>query len=295
MNLATLWEFVAFALLQPPLGALVLILIYRMTGGQWFAGLKPHLIRFSRLVPFAWLLLAPLLWRYGGKPASDASLALYFGFTGRLIRYVATGVVLTLIAWLSRRGLDAPLPPADDATAGFASRPAPRWIGPAGFIVMVFTLHLAAVDWLVTGQPKWYSTGFPLIWMAGNTLSALALALFLTLRAGHSPAAPGASGRPEGIDWGNLLMACVLFWSYVSFTHFLIMWMGNLSHEIAWYQKRTPLGWKLLIDAIALFHLGVPLLLLFFRSFKQNRRALGSLAAALVVLQAAHTAWLILP
>ncbi len=279
--LASIWQWLVFVLLQPPLGALVLILIHRITGGQWFAGLQIPLRRFCRWLPWVWLLLAPLLWTRAGEspPAADhdTTLAAYFGFTGRLLRYVVTwGVFTGLSGWAGR----------------LEHR---RWVGPVGLIVVVFTLHLAAVDWLVTRQAGWFSTGFPLIWMAGNVVSALGLALVSALRRGASPAARGSSGRPEGIDWGNLLLAAVLFWSYVSFTHFLIMWMGDLAHEIGWYVARATPGWKALISVIALCHLAVPLILLFFRRFKQSARGLGTLAATLIFLQAAHTAWLILP
>ncbi len=280
--LATVWQWIVFVLLQPPLGALVLIFIARMTGGQWYVHPGAHLRRFAAFTPWVWLLLLPLLWVRGGEspPAAehDAALAAYFSFAGRLVRFLLTTVLLGGLSRLALRGTGRD-----------------RWAGPVGLIVLVFTLHLAAVDWLVTRREGWYSTGFPLIWLAGNTISALALALVFTLRRGVSPAAPGTSGRPEGIDWGNLLLAAVLFWTYVSFTHFLIMWMGNLASEIGWYAHRATPGWKLLISLIALGHFAVPLLLLFFRNFKQSSRGLGGLAAALVVLQAAHLAWFILP
>ena len=46
---------------------------------------------------------------------------------------------------------------------------------------------------------------------------------------------------------------------------------------------------------LALTDLAVPLLLLFFRRFKRSPRGLARLGVTLVLLQAAHASWLILP
>ncbi|MGH8016775.1 MAG: hypothetical protein ACREIA_00530 [Opitutaceae bacterium] len=272
-----------FTLLQPALGSMFLILIHRMTGGQWGRLLRAQLHAGAMLAPWIWLLLLPFLFlpRPGGEMhITHDSLALYMGAPMQGARFAIIWIALLLLSWALRRS---------------ETHPEMRWVGPGGFIGLVFLLHLAAADWLFTLQPGWYSTGFPIVWMSGQTVSALAAALAFAIRTGADPGATGSSGRPEGIDWGNLLMAAVLFWSYVAFTHFLIMWMGNISQEIAWYTQRATTAWEWIIGALAVFHLGFPLLLLFFRGFKRSRRALGTLATVLVALQAVHTAWIILP
>ena len=62
-----------------------------------------------------------------------------------------------------------------------------------------------------------------------------------------------ASDRPHGRrrprptrlhDLGNLLLAFVMLWAYMSFSQFLIIWTGNLAEEIPWYLRRTHGGWQ---------------------------------------------------
>jgi hypothetical protein len=286
-GLAEAWFFGVFVMLQPALGSLILLLIYRMTGGQWGRSLQPFLHAGALLAPIIWLLLIPLLFlpdlgtMVGEREhAATGALAAYESQTGVAIRYVVIGVLLALISWGARR-----------AGGSFKL----RWVGPVGLIALVFALHLAAVDWLFALAPGWYSTGFPLIWMGGHTVSGLAAAIAAGIFAGRPAAATGTSGRHEGIDWGNLLLATVLFWSYVSFVHLLIMWQGNIALEVAWYIDRATPGWGAVIGVIAVFHLFLPLLMLFFRAFKRSSRALGGLAGTLVGLQAMHTCWLIFP
>ena len=45
-------------------------------------------------------------------------------------------------------------------------------------------------------------------------------------------------------DLGNLLLAFVMLWAYMSFCQFLIIWSGNLTEEIPWYLRRTRGGWE---------------------------------------------------
>lgn len=286
-SIAQVWYFTALVGMQPALGSLILLLIYRMTGGQWGRSLQPFLHAGTRLVPVAWVMLAPLLVlpdrgtsAAARLHAASGALAVYESLPAVVVRYLAIGVFLTLLSCGARRaGSDFRL----------------RWVGPAGFIALVFALHLAAVDWLFALQPGWYSTGFPLIWMGGHAVSGLSAAIVIGMAMGRRADGTGSSGRPEGIDWGNLLLATVLFWSYVSFVHLLIMWMGNLEIEVGWYiERKTPL-WGAVIGLIAVFHLFLPLLMLFFRAFKRSSRALGGLALTLVALQALHTGWLIFP
>ena len=44
-------------------------------------------------------------------------------------------------------------------------------------------------------------------------------------------------------DLGNLLLAFVMLWAYMSFAQFLIIWVENLQHEIPWYLHRINGGW----------------------------------------------------
>ncbi|HVU33802.1 MAG TPA: hypothetical protein VHE61_10230, partial [Opitutaceae bacterium] len=61
-SLAPAWRLAVFACLAPAIGSLIFILIFRTTSGQWVEGLAPFLLAGARLLPWAWLLIIPLLW-----------------------------------------------------------------------------------------------------------------------------------------------------------------------------------------------------------------------------------------
>ena len=50
-------------------------------------------------------------------------------------------------------------------------------------------------------------------------------------------------------DLGNLLLAFVMFWAYVSFMQYLIIWSGNLPEENVWYLHRSQGGWQIVVRA----------------------------------------------
>ena len=52
------------------------------------------------------------------------------------------------------------------------------WCGP-GLIVYVFTMSLAAIDWIMSLEPRWFSTIFGMLIVAGQGLTALAFAILI--------------------------------------------------------------------------------------------------------------------
>ena len=87
---------------------------------------------------------------------------------------------------------------------------------------------------------------------------------------GRCPRSP-TPGRLN--DLGNLLLAFVMLWAYMSFCQFLIIWSGNLTEEIPWYLRRTRGGWQWVALALIVFHFFLPFFVLLFRENKRQVEA----------------------
>ena len=96
-------------------------------------------------------------------------------------------------------------------------------------------------------------------------------------------------------DLGNLLLAFVMLWAYVSFSQYLIIWSGNLPVEIPWYLHRGTNGWQWIAALLALFHFAIPFLLLLGRANKRGKAFLAGIAIAVVAMRWVDTYWLIAP
>lgn len=281
------YRLAIFSCLAPALGSLILVLIHRITGGQWTAGLAPFLLAGIEVLPWVWLLALPLLalplpW---ARMAAGAPVG-YESTPFVLARAVAFAALLFLLRHWLRGGVGVLKDPMDN--------PRP-WVGPVGLILIFFALTLMADDWLESLEPGWHSTAFPVVWMASQVVSGLALALLCGLGAGAEPARLGAAQRSLGIDWGNLLLATMMFWVYVTFCQFLIIWSGNLPEEISWYVRRERGGWIWFAPAVAFAGFAVPFGVLLMRKAKRSSGGLAAVAALVLISQWAYLVWVIVP
>ncbi|QYM78805.1 hypothetical protein K0B96_16100 [Horticoccus luteus] len=272
---APAYRFAIFACLAPALGSLLFALIHQLTGGQWAGALSPFLAAGYRLAPWLWLLVLPLL---AFVPHTPQTWPLYDSRGMMAIRAGIYAIVLFFItAKLGRHGL------------------APRWVGPAGMIVLVFMLHILAEDWLGSLDANWHSTAFALVWMTGIALSGLAAAILAALAFGVPPHAPYGGTRAIGLDLGDLMMATLLFWCYVAFAQFLIIWAGNMPEETSWFLRRLHGPWRFVPLTLAVFHFVLPFAILLSRPWKRTVGGLALAACLLIGAQLLYTAWIFLP
>ncbi|HJU71473.1 MAG TPA: hypothetical protein VJ603_06475 [Paucimonas sp.] len=283
--LAAWWFWIGIAL-----GGLANVWLHNLTGGAWGEAIRAPLLEIGRSTWIAALLFLPLLagmhslypwaaqagdgaFRWAGELAApgfkDVWLTPGF-FLARSVAYLALWSVLALLA----------------------QRPALRRSKPFSALALIlygFSVSLAAVDWIMSLIPVWYSSVFGWLAGTGQMLAGMALATVLAARA-RPPVVPGILR-----DLGNLLLMYVMTWAYLGFTQFLIIWAENLPHEIAWYLPRLQGGWLVMAWMLTLCLFAAPLLLLLSRQAKQSPRVMGALAAALLVMQLIDCWWLILP
>jgi hypothetical protein len=153
----------------------------------------------------------------------------------------------------------------------------------------------ASTDWVMSLEPRWYSTMFVVIFAADQFLAALAFTVVIVTRRARRRE-PGSQLTPKQLlDMGNLLLAFVIFWAYVTFSQFLITWSGNLPREISWYLDRSSGGWPQIAMVLVLVQFGVPFVLLLARAAKRHEGVLGIIAAIVFCASVMHTWWLIAP
>lgn len=270
------WHFSVMACLQPALGCLLALLIFQCTGGRWGECAMPALTAGRRMIPWCLLALAPVVaflpavygWAAAPGLVGDRYVFLNWPFFGaRLLIYLAVFGALSVAIARGRK-------PA----AG-------------GLILFALIAYFLAIDSIMAIDPKWFSSGFPVVFMSNEALMGMAMAV--TLQTGLDTA--GVAETKPWRDLGNLLLAMVVFWSYVSFTQFLIIWSGNLQEEIEWYHVRSQGGWKWVIGFVAVFSLFAPFFILLSRAVKDRPRRLRRIALVVLGTQVIYLYWLIAP
>lgn len=217
------------------------------------------------------------------------SMPMYFGvgFVVFVIWYV---LILVLDKWSQES--------QNDQSKTLASLEKLSNLSGPGVIIWAITGTAIASQWVMSLEPSWASTMFPVIFGINSWLTTFAfcLALFLTFAA-KDPLKSILREKFQ-IDMGTLLLVFTLLWTYTSFSQMMLIWIGNLPEEIPFYLKRsnpTYGFWWFVSAGLILLHFFLPFLLLLFRDIKLNPKRLRAVAIYLLVICAIDVTWWIEP
>lgn len=287
--------------LQLSLGCFMVTMIHALTGGRWGFPTRRFLEAGFMVLPLMLVLFIPIFfglhalypWARPEELASSQVLRerhVYQNGWAYILRVVFFLGVWIWMAWCLRRwSLQQ-----DRITDAAPTRKA-RTLSGIGIVIYGLLGTFAFVDWIMSLEKHWYSTMFAVIIIIGQILVAYAFSvLMLTLFKDQEPLSFVVT-KTHYHHLGNLLLTFVLFWTYVSFGQLLIIYSGDLPHEIDWYMHRIATSWKAVLAALALFHFFLPFFLLLFRGVKRRVAALTAMAAMLFVVHILDTYWLVMP
>jgi hypothetical protein len=164
-----------------------------------------------------------------------------------------------------------------------------------GILLYVLTLTFASIDWVMSLDPHWFSTIFGFVFVIGQAVLAMAFAIVVVgWLAPHQPLSEVLRTQ-HFHDLGNLLLAFVMLWAYISLSQFIIIWSGNLPEEITWYVHRLHGGWQWLALGIVMFHFAVPFVLLLSRQTKRRIEILSKVALAMIFMRLVDLFWIVAP
>jgi hypothetical protein len=144
-------------------------------------------------------------------------------------------------------------------------------------------------------MPGWSSTVYGWLALMNQLLAGAAAAVALaTLDAARAPP-PAPHAPPLWRDLGNLLLAWLLLAAYLEFMQWLVIWSENLPREIRWYLPRVRTGWRHIGLALVLLQFALPGAALLWRRVKDAPARLRAVACTLLIAQALHAAWLVVP
>jgi hypothetical protein len=202
---------------------------------------------------------------------------------------VWSGIVLLLRRWSAQARQQG----AAEEQAAVAEQRR-RWSGVA-LALYGLTITFAAIDWLMSLEPQWFSSIFGVLVAAGQVLTALAFAIVVLVWLMRQPAWAALAPAGRINDLGNLLLAAVLLWAYLAFAQYLIIWSGNIPEEATWYLHRLRGGWRWVALFLLLVHFALPFAVLLSGRVKRQGRLLALVAATVLVADLVHLFWLVAP
>ena len=266
------WLVAAVWIGSIPIGALGLLMMMRMIPGPWRDELALPTQRLTLLMPLAALAMVPVLVGVGRLyPWVDLPL---HGYRAAYLS-VWTFELRTIVFFAAAIAVVVLLP-----------RSTGQALAAGGIIALTLYDTTMVVDWLMTLDPGFHSSGFALYAM--SIQYAIAVGALIVLRLAVGPAGENTSVL------GALLITVLLTWTYLAFMQYLIIWSGNLPQGVAWFAKRGSGGWSVVEYVITISALG-PLFLLFFPPVRAGRFWLIALSLVVMLGKVFELAWLVLP
>ena len=178
---------------------MAVLMLHHLTGGRWGLPIRRILEAGSRTVPVMGILFLPIIfgmsklyiWTNAAAVQGDQVLLekrWWLNTPGFIVRYVIYFALWMLIAGLLNKWSRE-----QDATGNPALADRMEALSAPGVVVWAFVLTGAAVDWVMSLEPHWYSTIYGLLFIVISALGGLFL---------HAVYVAHAFGRSSGEGFG---------------------------------------------------------------------------------------------
>ena len=163
------------------------------------------------------------------------------------------------------------------------------------FPIFAISITVIGMDWLMSLEPKWFSTIFGVYYFAGSVLSALSILTIIVITLKDNGYLSKYITEDHYYNLGGLMFAFTNFWAYIAFSQFLLIWYANIPDETMWYMDRSEGGWWVMSLGIIFVRFGIPYLLLVTRPSKSNPFRLRIIAMWVFLAHYYDLYWMIMP
>lgn len=299
-------------------GALFFVILQHCVKAGWSVVIRRIAEGVASNLTWMWILFIPVLMGMGTlyhwlHPAGDEVLEhkapFFFGFdpvgvnaAGEhvmtshtpwfwLIRAVVYFGVWALLASFYFRNSVAQDESGDVRLTQKMERFAPVAVG-----LWFITQSFAAIDWVMSLSPHWFSTMFPVYFFAASCCGWFATQILLMLLVQRSGRLTNEITVEHYQDAGKLLFAFgVVFWAYIAFSQYMLIWYANLPEETPWYMARQLGGWLGVSLLLLLGHFLAPFLGIISRHPKRLPKLLAIGAGWMLVMHFVDVYWLAMP
>lgn len=296
-----LWAFAV--VLGLGLGALGWLLIEHAVRSQWSAVFKRIAENMVATLPLFALLFIPIavlgmhaLYPWTHETDEILEKKRWFlsngFFMGRAVFYFLVWSVLGTVLYrqsVKQDGLGNDLAARDKTALGL------RKLSAVGIFFWALTLSFAAIDWLMSLQPHWYSTIFGVYIFAASILAFFAFLTLVSMGLKKAGVLQSAITTEHYHDLGKYQFGFTIFWAYIAFSQFVLIWYANIPEETEFYMVRLEGGWEYISYALPVLHFFVPFFFLLSRHVKRNRSLLAVASVYTLIMYLVDLYWLILP
>jgi hypothetical protein len=292
--------FAYLIILELTLGCLAIAMLHYLVGGGWGMAIRRPVEAGAKTIWLAGLLFIPILFGLGylypwAQPqvvAADPVLQFrqpYLNLPFFILRAALYFAAWGFLAWRLTRWAYRP-----DYYTNPDMRSRLQRHAAFGLILYSLMTSFASIDWIMSIDPHWFSTIYPVLIIVSHLLAGMALAIGLTpFLANRTPLGEFIT-RLNYRDLGALLLSFVLIWAYIAFSQYIIIWGANIPHDVTWYLDRSG-PWLILILLVIVVQFVLPFLLLLSLWAKRDPTVLTIVAFAILLMRVLDYYWHIMP
>jgi hypothetical protein len=167
----------------------------------------------------------------------------------------------------------------------------------AALFMPIFALSITVVgmDWLMSLEPKWFSTIFGVYYFAGSVLAALSLVTYFVVSLAERGYLSKYINEDHYYNFGALLFAFTNFWAYIAFSQFMLIWYANIPDETLWYMTRSSNSWFLVSIGLIFVRFAIPYMALVTKPSKSNPKRLKIIALWIFAAHFYDLYWVVIP
>lgn len=170
------------------------------------------------------------------------------------------------------------------------------WVVSApGIALYALTQSGAAIDWVMSLQPHWYSTIFGVYFFAASILAFNAFLALVAMSLQRAGVLKNAITTEHFHDLGKYVYGFTVFWTYIAFSQFVLIWYANIPEETEFYILRSQGGWQYISYALPIAHFFLPFFFMISRRVKRSRTLLAVAAIWTLFMHCVDLYWLIMP
>jgi hypothetical protein len=138
--------------------------------------------------------------------------------------------------WLSARLRRASFTQDIDGDIGWTRKN--RVTAAMGLPLGALTLTFAAIYWVKSLEYHWFSTMYGVWFFANCVRGALCVGVIIMVWLWNRGDYKGVLNTNHFHSIGQLMLAFVVFWAYVTFSQYFLIWNANVPEETFWYNLR---------------------------------------------------------
>jgi hypothetical protein len=117
-------------------------------------------------------------------------------------------------------------------------------LAPILILAWAYLFSILAFDLIMSLAPYWVSTLFGAYYFMGSFLTGLTMLALMIIYWRGRLGLEGLIGRQQFHDLGKLIFGFTVFWAYLTYSHVLVIWYGNLPEETAFLFFRMWGAWQ---------------------------------------------------